>query len=63
MGSATSVLYVGGGNSTVYALNAATGAVLWSYNVGGNPNTFVWSSPPCSGTLSTSVSPPSVIVR
>ena len=45
VGSATSVLYVGGGNSTVYALNAATGAVLWSYNVGGNPNSFVWSSP------------------
>ena len=39
---ATSVLYVGGGNSKVYALNAATGAVLWSYDVGGNPNTFVW---------------------
>ncbi len=46
---ATSVLYLGGGNSTIYALNAATGAVLWSYNVGGNPNTFVWSSPAVSG--------------
>jgi outer membrane protein assembly factor BamB len=42
---ATSVLYVGGGNSKVYALNAATGAVLWSFDVGGNPSTFVWSSP------------------
>ena len=49
VGSATSVLYVGGGNSTVYALNAATGAVLWSYNVGGNPNSFVWSSPAVFG--------------
>ena len=49
VGSATSVLYVGGGNSTVYALNATTGAVLWSYNVGGNPNTFVWSSPAVFG--------------
>ena len=49
VGSATSVLYVGGGNSTVYALNASTGAVLWSYNVGGNPNTFVWSSPAVFG--------------
>ncbi len=49
VGSATSVLYVGGGNSTVYALNATTGAVLWSYNVGGNPNSFVWSSPAVFG--------------
>ena len=46
---ATSVLYVGGGNSKVYALNAATGAVLWSYDIGGNPNTFVWSSPAVFG--------------
>jgi outer membrane protein assembly factor BamB len=45
VGTATSVLYVGGGNSKVYALNAATGAVLWSYDVGGNPNTFIWDSP------------------
>ena len=46
---ATSVLYVGGGDSKVYALNAATGAVLWSYNVGGNPNTFLWDSPAVFG--------------
>jgi outer membrane protein assembly factor BamB len=46
---ATSVLYLGGGDSKVYALNAATGAVLWSYDVGGNPNTFVWSSPAVFG--------------
>jgi outer membrane protein assembly factor BamB len=49
VGGANSVLYVGGGNSKVYALNAATGAVLWSYNVGGNPNTFIWSSPAVFG--------------
>jgi outer membrane protein assembly factor BamB len=49
IGTATSVLYVAGGNSKVYALNAATGAVLWSYDVGGNPNTFVWSSPAVLG--------------
>ena len=48
VGGATSVLYVGGGNSKVYALNAATGAVLWSYSVG-NPDTFVWSSPAVFG--------------
>ena len=49
VGTATSVLYVGGGDSKVYALNAATGAVLWSYDVGGNPNTFIWSSPAVFG--------------
>ena len=49
VGGATSVLYVGGGNSKLYALNAATGAVLWSYDVGGNPNTFLWDSPLVSG--------------
>ena len=36
-------------NSKLYALNAATGAVLWSYDVGGNPNTFLWDSPPVFG--------------
>ncbi len=45
VGTATSVLYVGGGDSKVYALNAATGAVLWSYTVGLNPDYFVYSSP------------------
>ena len=45
VGTATSVLYVGGGDSKVYALNAATGAVLWSHSVGLNPDYFVWSSP------------------
>jgi polyvinyl alcohol dehydrogenase (cytochrome) len=48
-GTATSVRYVGGGNSKVYALNAATGAVLWSHSVGGNPDTFLWSSPAVFG--------------
>jgi polyvinyl alcohol dehydrogenase (cytochrome) len=45
VGSAQSVLYVGGGDSKLYALNAATGAVLWSYLTGPNPDYFVWSSP------------------
>ena len=49
VGAATSVLYVGGGDSKVYALNAATGAVLWSYTVGANPDYFVWSSPAVFG--------------
>ena len=38
-------MYIGGGDSKLYALNAATGAVLWSYDVGGNPDTFIWDSP------------------
>jgi outer membrane protein assembly factor BamB len=49
VGGATSVMYVGGGDSKLYALNAATGAVLWSYDVGGNPDTFLWDSPAVSG--------------
>ena len=49
VGSASSVLYVGGGNSRVYALNADTGAVLWSRSVGSNPQHFVWSSPAVFG--------------
>jgi outer membrane protein assembly factor BamB len=46
---ATSVLYVGGGDTKVYALNAATGAVLWSQSVGANPDHFIWSSPAVFG--------------
>ena len=49
VGTATSVLYVGGGDAKVYALNAATGAVLWSYTVGPNSDYFVWSSPAVFG--------------
>ncbi len=49
VGTATSVLYVGGGDAKVYALNAATGAVLWSYTVGPNSDYFVWSSPAVLG--------------
>ena len=48
-GTATSVLYVGGGDTKVYALNAATGAVLWSHSVGSNPDHFMWSSPAVFG--------------
>ncbi len=49
VGTATSVLYVGGGDAKVYALNAATGAVLWSYAVGPISDYFVWSSPAVFG--------------
>ena len=49
VGTATSVLYVGGGDSKMYALNADTGAILWSYAVGSNPDNFIWSSPAVFG--------------
>jgi len=49
VGSAQSVLYVGGGDSKVYALNAQTGAVLWSHSVGSNPDHFLYSSPAVYG--------------
>jgi polyvinyl alcohol dehydrogenase (cytochrome) len=49
VGTAKSVLYVGGGDSKVYALNAATGAVLWSHSIGSNPDHFLYSSPAVFG--------------
>jgi polyvinyl alcohol dehydrogenase (cytochrome) len=49
VGTAQSVLYVGGGDSNVYALNAQTGAVLWSHLVGSNPDHFLYSSPAVYG--------------
>jgi outer membrane protein assembly factor BamB/regulation of enolase protein 1 (concanavalin A-like superfamily) len=42
------VVYVGGGNSNWYALNATTGAVLWSVPTGDNSASgghYNWSSP------------------
>lgn len=45
-GQATSVVFVGGGDDHLYALNAATGAIIWRTPIG-NPstNTFIWDSP------------------
>ena len=44
-GKTTQVLYLGGGNAHMYALNATTGAVLWSTSLGSSPSHFLWSSP------------------
>lgn len=44
-GKSTSVLFVGGGNGIFYALNAATGAIIWSKLLGTPPAHFLWSSP------------------
>lgn len=40
-----SMLFVGGGDAKVYALDALTGTILWSFQVGSSPQNFVWSSP------------------
>ncbi|HEV3268318.1 MAG TPA: PQQ-binding-like beta-propeller repeat protein, partial [Acidimicrobiales bacterium] len=41
----TTVDYVPGGNATMYAINAATGAILWHTNLGSSPDWFIWGSP------------------
>jgi polyvinyl alcohol dehydrogenase (cytochrome) len=44
-GKTTSVVYVGGGDGHMYALNATTGAVIWRTALGNAPPHFLWSSP------------------
>lgn len=44
-GSTVSVDFVGGGNGRFYALNAATGATIWSTLLGSPPAHFIWGSP------------------
>jgi polyvinyl alcohol dehydrogenase (cytochrome) len=44
-GVATRVVFVGGGDHAFYALNAATGAVIWKRALGTTSSTFLWSSP------------------
>ena len=41
----SSVLFVGGGNASFYALNALTGAIIWQTSLGTSPDNFIWSSP------------------
>ncbi len=38
-------VFVAGGNARFYAVNATTGAVLWSTSLGTSPSHFLWSSP------------------
>ena len=40
-----SVLYVGGGDAAMYALNAMTGQVIWRTSLGTPPAQFLWASP------------------
>lgn len=44
-GTPTTVVLVAGGDANMYALNAATGAVIWSTPLGTPPNTYLWASP------------------
>ena len=38
-------VFVAGGNSRFYAVNAANGVTLWSTSLGTSPSHFLWSSP------------------
>lgn len=44
-GTPTSVVFVGGGNSIFYALNASNGKPIWQTSLGTPPAYFLWSSP------------------
>jgi outer membrane protein assembly factor BamB len=44
-GTATQAVFVGGGDSNFYALNASTGTVIWKTQLGTPPDYFLWSSP------------------
>ena len=44
-GKTTMVLFVGGGNATFYALDAANGKEIWHSALGTSPDYFIWSSP------------------
>jgi polyvinyl alcohol dehydrogenase (cytochrome) len=44
-GLSTLAVFVGAGNQNFYALNAATGSVIWKRSLGATSSTFLWSSP------------------
>jgi outer membrane protein assembly factor BamB len=45
-GQPTSVVYVGGGDSNFYALNALNGKIIWHRLLGvGHASSFIWGSP------------------
>lgn len=44
-GTRTTVVFVGGGNSIFYALDAANGHIIWQTRLGTPPDYFLWSSP------------------
>src|SRR6266571_9058414 len=44
-GTATSVAFVSGGDSALYALNATTGAKIWRTPLGAPPSHMLWAGP------------------
>jgi polyvinyl alcohol dehydrogenase (cytochrome) len=44
------VIFVGGGDASLYALDAATGKILWRTALGETPSTFIWDSPTIFGS-------------
>jgi polyvinyl alcohol dehydrogenase (cytochrome) len=44
-GKTTAVLVVGGGDASLYVLEASTGKVIWKAPLGASPSHFLWSSP------------------
>ena len=44
-GVTTTVVFVGGGDANLYALDANSGAIIWQTTLGTPPNTFLYSSP------------------
>lgn len=44
-GTSTPVLLVGGGDAQFYALNASSGAILWTTRLGSSPDHILWASP------------------
>lgn len=44
-GTTRLVDFVGGGDARFYALDAATGHILWSTSLGSAPGTYIWDSP------------------
>ncbi len=43
--SGRTMLWVGGGGGTLYALDATTGAIIWRTKLGAPPENVLWSSP------------------
>jgi polyvinyl alcohol dehydrogenase (cytochrome) len=44
-GTKTPIVFVGGGNSHFYALNASNGKVIWQTSLAASSADFIWSSP------------------
>jgi polyvinyl alcohol dehydrogenase (cytochrome) len=43
--NSNTAVYVGGGDASVFALNATNGSTKWLRSLGSSPSHFVWSSP------------------